>query len=397
MRVLIDIRHLSSPNMAGVGGYTKSLLHALFEIDKENEYVLLSSGKRFVSSRPSEASGGISNSGSLDFARDDTGERVSTVHIPVPNKLLNLRTLLLRHPSLNWRVREPVDLLFLPNLSIATLPTDIPTVLTVHDLSWKLYPDFYSRKMQLWHKATRPQELFAQSRSIIAPSPSTKRDLEHLFGAGEKTTVIPHGVSPTFSDKMLASDHGVRSRLKLPKRFALFVGTIEPRKNLLALIEGIKDYRDRTHDDLHLVIVGGWGWRSHAVRRRLWKRDTTGWVHQMGYVDAHDLPALYRSASVTTFPSIYEGFGLPILESMQSGTPVITSHTSSMPEVGDDAAIYIDPYNSRDISEALRGLLGSSSLQKQLRDRGIVRAKQFTWEKTARETLEVFKRSFSSS
>ncbi len=377
MRVLVDIRHLSSPQTAGVGGYTKALLHALFEIDKENEYVLLSSGSRTpdlgVYTLPSST--------------------CTHLHIPLPNKLLNLRTLLLRHPSLNWRVREPVDLLFLPNLAITTLPTDIPTVLTIHDLSWKLYIDFYSHKMQLWHKATRPQELITQSRSIITPSSSTKHDLEQLFGAGDKTTVIPHGVSPTFTDKMLASDHGARSRLKLPKRFALFVGTIEPRKNLLALIEGVKEYRDRTHDDLHLVIIGGWGWRSHPVQRRLWKRDTYGWVHQLGYVDVRDLPAIYRSASVTTFPSIYEGFGLPILESMASGTPVITSHTSSMPEVGGDAAIYIDPYNSRDISEALRGLMGSSSFHKQLRDRGIERAKRFTWEKTARETLEVFKRT----
>jgi len=388
MRILVDIRHLSSPHIAGVGGYTTSLLQALFEIDKENEYVLLSSGtKRTTFEIPPLAS----------LGRDDTGSQVSFVHISVPNKILNLRTLLLRHPSLNWRVREPVDLLFLPNLAIATLPTDIPTVLTVHDLSWNLYTDFYSHKMQLWHRATRPEELISQSTSIIVPSSSTKHDLERLYSTPEtKTHIIPHGVAPQFSEKMLASDHGTRSRLKLPKRFALFVGTIEPRKNLLALIEGVKEYRERTHDDLHLVIVGGWGWRSHAVRRRLWKRDTYGWVHQIGYVEARDLPAIYRSAVTTVFPSIYEGFGLPILESIASGTPVITSHTSSLPEVGGDAALYIDPYNSRDVSEALRGLLGSSSLHKQLRDRGIQRAKQFTWERTARETLSVFNASVSS-
>lgn len=376
MRVLVDIRHLSSPNLAGVGGYTKSLLHALFEIDKENEYVLLSTGTR---------------RSSLEVPPD---KRVSYVHVQAPNKLLNLRTLLLRHPTINWRVREPLDLIFLPNINFATLPQDIPTVLTLHDLSFKLYPDFFSRKMQWWHTATRPAELIAASRSIIVPSYSSKYDLERLFTTpAKKTHVIPHGVSPAFCDKMSASDHGVRSRLKLPKKFVLFVGTIEPRKNLLALIEGVKDYRDRTHDDLHLVIVGGWGWRSHAVRRRLWKRDTYGWVHQLGYVDVRDLPAIYRSALATIFPSIYEGFGLPILESLTSGTPVITSCTSSMPEVGGDAAIYIDPYNSRDISEALRGLIGSSSLQKQLRERGIQRARPFTWEKAARETLEVFKRA----
>lgn len=375
MRVLVDIRHLASPNMAGVGGYTKSLLHALFEIDKENEYVLLSSG----SHKPDLGVYGLSST------------VYTHLHIPVPNKLLNLRTLLLHHPSLNWRVREPVDLIFLPNLAIAQLPEDIPTVLTLHDFSWHIYPDFFSRKMQIWHKATRPHELIAKSRSIIVPSESSKRDCERFFATPrEKTHVIPHGITQDFNDRMLASDHGVRSRLKLPKRFALFVGTIEPRKNLLALIEGVKEYRERSHDDLHLVIVGGWGWRSHAVRRRLWKRDTTGWVQQLGYVDAHDLPAIYRSAQATIFPSIYEGFGLPILESLASGTPVITSHTSSMPEVGGNAAIYIDPYNSRDIADALRGLLGSSSLQKQLRDRGIERARQFTWERAARETLSVF-------
>lgn len=373
MRVLVDIRHLSSPNVAGVGGYTKSLLNTLFEIDKENEYVLLSSGMKTPPSPPL-VRGGITH-----------------LHILVPNKLLNLRTLLLRHPTLNWRVREPIDLIFLPNLAIAQLPEDIPTVLTLHDFSWQIYPDFFSRKMQIWHKTTRPSELIAKSRSIIVPSQSSKSDLERLFATPhDKSHVIPHGVSPIFNAKMFASDHGARSRLKLPKKFVLFVGTIEPRKNLLALIEGVKEYRERTHDDLHLVIVGGWGWRSHAVRRRLWKRDTYGWIHQLGYVDIHDLPVVYRSALATIFPSIYEGFGLPILESLASGTPVITSHTSSMPEVGGNAAIYIDPYNSRDISEALRGLMGSSSMQKQLKDQGIERARQFTWEKAARETLNVF-------
>ncbi|NQV90394.1 glycosyltransferase family 4 protein [Candidatus Uhrbacteria bacterium] len=373
MRILVDIRHLTTENSTGVGGYTRALLGALFEIDKEHEYVLLSTGTR----RPELPPGPFTH-----------------LHIPVPNKLLNLRSLLLRHPTMNWRVREPVDLLFLPNLNIATIPTDIPTVLTIHDLSWALYPEFYSQKMRLWHKATRPQELITQSRSIITPSLSTKQDLERLFGTPhEKTHVISHGRNTQFDAKMCASDHGVRSRNKLPKRFILFVGTIEPRKNLLALIEGLKQYREQSRDDLHLVLAGAWGWKSHPVRRRLWKRDVSSWIHQIGYVPEQDLPAIYRSAQACVFPSIYEGFGLPILEAMSSGTPVITSHTSSMPEVGGDAVIYIDPYNSADLNAALRGLMNSSSLHKQLRDRGIERARAFTWEKAAEETLNVFKQA----
>jgi len=377
MRILVDVRHLSQAHPAGVGGYTQHLLRALFSIDQENEYVLFSTGRHTPA-----------------FDKEwtqDTHPRVSKLHISIPNKLVNLRTFFLQHPTINWHSREPIDLIFLPNLNITTLPEDIPTVLTIHDLSWMSHPEFYSKKMQLWHKAARPQELVAKSKKIIVPSSSTQRDLEQRFQTSiGKIQTIPHGVSTQFSAKMQSSDHGIRSRLKLPKRFVLFVGTIEPRKNLLALIEGIKQYRESTHDDLHLVIVGSWGWRSHPVRRRLWKKDVTHWVHHQGYLQSQELSAVYRCALSTIFPSIYEGFGLPVLESFASGIPVITSHTSSLPEVGGNACLYIDPYNSRDITEALRGLLGSSTLQKQLTERGLERVKQFSWEKTAKETQEVF-------
>lgn len=370
MRVLIDVRHLTGATQTGIGRYTESLLNALFEIDQKNEYVLLSSGSY----------------------QPDLGK--PSIHISIPNKLLNLRTLLVRHPPITWRVREPIDLIFLPNLNITTLPEDIPTVLTLHDLSWFFYPQFYSKKMQWWHTATRPHELIRKSRALIVPSLSTKRDVERVFNLpSEKIHVIAHGVSELFQPNMQASDHGVRSRFKLPKRFVVFVGTIEPRKNLLALIEGVREYREKTRDDLHLVIVGRWGWKSHRLRRRLWKRDARGWIHHLDRIEDKDIPAIYRSAEATIFPSIYEGFGLPVLESLASGTPLITSHTSSLPEVSGDAAIYIDPYNSRDITQALQGLLGSSTLQKQLRERGLERAQRFSWHKAASETLRVFESS----
>jgi glycosyltransferase involved in cell wall biosynthesis len=377
---------MSRPNPSGVGQYTQELLRALFEIDNVNEYILFSSGKtipplpNLSTEALAKVEGGLGGVASHNF-----------FHIPIPNKLLNLRSLLLKHPPINWRVPSPIDLIFLPNLNITVLPTDIPTVLTIHDLSWKLYPEFYSKKMLLWHKAVQPEKLIAQSSRIICPSTSTAEDLERCFGTDRgRVSIIPHGVTSDMSPTMRAQDHGVRSRLKLPKRFALFVGTIEPRKNLIALVEGVLEYRQRTHDDLHLVIAGGWGWKSHNLRRRLWKRDTQGWVHELGYVQHEYLPALYRSAEVLVWPSIYEGFGLPPLESIACGTPVITSHTSSLPEVLGDAAIYIDPYNSRDISEALRGLIGSSTLTSQLIQRGLNRASSFTWKLAAEQTLAVF-------
>jgi glycosyltransferase involved in cell wall biosynthesis len=352
----------------------------LFEIDKKNEYVLLSSGKKPLHSP-------------FGLGRDD---KMKCTHLDQPNKLLNLRTALLKHPTFNWHVRDPIDLIFLPNLNIVSLPSDIPTVLTIHDLSWHFFPEFYSRKMQIWHKAVEPSKLIAQSRRIIAPSISTAQDVMDVFGVDEKKiATIPHGIDPIFSPKMEARDHGVRSRLKLPKHFALFVGTIEPRKNLLGLIEGVKSYRERTRDDLHLVLAGKWGWRAHHVRHRLWKSDVKNWVHYLGYVAAEDRPALYRSATVFTWPSIYEGFGLPVLEAMASGTPVMTSRTSSLPELAGEAAILVDPFNTIDLSEALKQLLTSRPLQQKLKERGFIRAKEFSWRKTAEETLRLFQSSQS--
>jgi len=368
MRILVDIRHLAQNEPSGVGQYTKELLRALFAIDQKNEYILFSSGR----------------------VKPD----LSTFHLPTPNKLVNLRSLVMQSPTINWYVKEHLDLIWLPNLNITTLPQDIPTVLTLHDLSWCHFPEFYSFKMQLWHKATQPKQLIEQARRLIVPSQATAEDVTRIFHKSpESLSIIPHGVSPLFTPKQQARDHGVRSKLHLPKRFALFVGTLEPRKNVLALIEAVKEYRALTHDDLHLVLVGKWGWRSHDVRRRLWKSDTHPWVHQLGYVSDEDRAALYRSADVFTWPSLYEGFGLPVLEAMASGTPVITSNTSSLPELTSDAAVLVDPYNSHDIADALKGLLASQTLQDQLIKKGLARAWQYSWEVTAKKTIETFEQA----
>lgn len=379
MRILIDIRHLLAPELSGVGTYTVQLLRALFEIDRENEYVLLSSGRMTPPTPP--LAGGES-----EFPIPFTH-----AHLPTPNKLLNLRSLLFSHPPINWRVREPIDLIFLPNLNIVTLPRDIPTVLTIHDLSFHHFPEFYSRRMRLWHRAARPAALARQASHIITPSSATAQDVRETLGVDvERVSVIPHGVDNAFAPTMEARDHGVRSRLKLPKRFALFVGTLEPRKNLLGLIEGMKCYKERSRDDLTLVLAGKWGWSSATLRHRLYKRDVRPWVRIIGYVPEADKPALYRSAQVLVWPSLYEGFGLPVLEAMASGLPVITSRTSSLPELTQGAAVLIDPFHTGDIADALTQVFSSSSLCQTLRDRGLARAADFSWKKAAEQTLAVF-------
>ncbi|MBM5789704.1 glycosyltransferase family 4 protein [Candidatus Parcubacteria bacterium] len=376
MRILVDIRHLASSEPSGVGEYTVQLLRSLLRVDRENAYVLFSSGKK----KPTMEGVGGSEDG-----------RVTPIHLPTSNKFLNLRSLILHHPSLNQFVREGVDLIFLPNLNIVTLPEEIPTVLTLHDLSFQHFPELYSRRMRLWHHATAPEALAKRAGHIITPSHATAQDVCETYGVNPScVTTIAHGVHEAFSPLMQARDHGVRSRLKLPRRFALFVGTLEPRKNLLGLIEAVRQYRERAHDDLSLVLAGKWGWKSASVRHRLYKNDVRGWVRTLGYVKSEDKPALYRSAEVLIWPSLYEGFGLPVLEAMASGCPVITTRTSSLPELTGNAAILVDPLHTGDLADALAQLLSSSPLRQTLRESGLTRASQFSWEKTAKKTLDVF-------
>lgn len=374
MRILVDIRHLTNPHQSGVGEYTRNLLGALFEINQNNEYILFSSG----TAKPNIAF---------------PNKNVRMIHIPIPNKLMNLSMLATSRPFLTSYIKEPIDSVFLPNLNIISIPLKIPTVLTIHDLSWHFFPECYSKKMLWWHAATKPRALVAQCTHLIVPSESTKRDLKTVFEKNDDDiSVIPHGIDPLFNIHKQARDHGVRSRLKLPKRFVLFIGTIEPRKNVHALVEAVKKYRQHSRDDVHLVLAGKWGWRSEELKKRLHKKDVSGWIHELDYINAEDRAALYRSATALTWPSLYEGFGLPILEAMACGTPIITSYTSSLPELTQDSALLIDPFNVNDLADALMGLLRSQALQQRCREKGLARARQFSWEQAARQTLAILEK-----
>jgi glycosyltransferase involved in cell wall biosynthesis len=380
MHILVDTRHLTQQKQAGVGEYTFEILRALFSLDQKNSYTLLSAGRE-------EPGNPLQILDKLFTHKNN----IKRVHLNERNKSLSIKSLLFKKPIFSDLIANKPDLLFLPNLNFTNIPRDIPTVLTIHDLSWKLFPECYSKKMKLWHKAVKPNELIKNSSKIICPSNSTKNDIKNIFQKDDsQISVIPHGINPDFTNQMRAQDHGVRSRLKLPKKFVLFVGTLEPRKNILSTIEGIKRYREKHHDDIHLVLAGSFGWKSRSIKKQLLKKEIKPWVHHIGYVKRDERPALYRSAQALVWPSLYEGFGLPILESMASGTPVITSHTSSMPEITESAAVLVDPYNVNDITGALHGLLGSNMLKSQLKNQGLIQAQKYNWEKSAKMLLNEF-------
>lgn len=272
----------------------------------------------------------------------------------------------------------------------------VPTVLTVHDLIFKLFPEHHKRLNYWFLNAAMP--LFVRrANAIIAISESTKRDLIQHYGTpAEKIAVVYEGVTPHFQP---ASSHTVVRALReydLPPRFLLTVGTIEPRKNLSRLLEAL--VRLRVDDpELHLVVVGARGWLYRDFFWQITELGLNDVVHFPGYVLDADLPAIYTAASVLVMASVYEGFGLPVLEAMACGTPVVSSHASSLPEIGGEAARYFEPMSVDNMTAILRQVLADEELRVEMREAGLEQATRFSWQRAARETMGVYEKVMSNS
>lgn len=265
----------------------------------------------------------------------------------------------------------------------------VPTVLTVHDMIFKLFRE-HQKPLNYWYlNATMP--LYCRrADAIITVSQSSKRDIVAHYGLDpSKITVVYEAAAPEFRPAASAGLEAVRRRYGLPERFAIHVGTIEPRKNLTRLIEALQMLRD-SGLVVPLVVVGARGWLYDEFFRRLGELGIRDDVYFPGFVPAADLPLLYSAATIALVPSVYEGFGLPVLEAMACGTPVVSSNRSSLPELGGDAARYFDPYNVDEIAAAIREVWGDAERRQGMRARGLAQAARFSWERAARETLAVY-------
>jgi len=290
----------------------------------------------------------------------------------------------LRLPLPATWITGKIDLFYAPDFLLPPLPPSVRTLVTIHDLSYVRHPETFPPQLHKYLTTAVPHSV-ARADHILTDSEWTRNDVIELLGiAPERVTSLHLGVSGAFTTSAatnernaLAAKYGIA-----PGPYILTVGTVQPRKNYERLIEAMDRVRETEH--VTLVIAGRAGWLSDPVVEAVKARPH---VHLLGFVDDGDLPALYRQARVLAYPSLYEGFGLPPLEAMACGTPVVASSASSVPEAVGDAGLLHHPLDADALADALHRALTDDELRADLRQRGLARAAEFSWTRTAHEWL----------
>ena len=371
MRITIDYTPAVFQR-AGIGRYTRGLVGALADLEPPHQFTLLVLGRPGPDFMPPQFPS------NFRLRVVPLSDRWATViwyrlNLPLPVELLAGRADLLHGPSFT-----------LP-------PSFAPSLLTVHDLSFLRYPQGAFPPLLRWLSKAVPRSL-NRARHVLADSDNTRRDLVELMGiSNERITVVGAGVDQSFR-RITDTDslETVRRRYALPQRFLLGMSTLEPRKNftgLIAAFEQLAAARPDVTADLHLVIAGGKGWLYQPIFDAAQSSPLRQRIHFPGFIADEDLPALYSLAQIFAFPSHYEGFGIPILESMACGTPVVCADNSSLPEVAGGAALMIDAADTGGMATAMAHLLTDEDLRHTLTGLGYQQARRFDWKSAAKRLL----------
>jgi glycosyltransferase involved in cell wall biosynthesis len=276
---------------------------------------------------------------------------------------------------------------------VAPLVAPCPFVVTVYDLSFMRYPEAF-RPFNRWYLRYFTTHSVRRARTVIAISESTRQDVINFLGVPpERVQTIYCGAGEQFRPLPPAEVAAFKTAQKLPETFVLFLGTLEPRKNVEGLIRAYARWRERDPQAPPLVVAGGKGWYYRRIFQLVETLDLTSAVLFPGYVPQEALPLWYNAATLFVYPSYFEGFGLPVLEAMACGAPVITSTVSSLPEVAGahDAARLVDPNDIELLAETLAGVMSQPDLRVRMRENGLAQAAKFKWEKTAQETVAVYR------
>ncbi len=306
--------------------------------------------------------------------------------LPIGPTLKMLRTIV--EPVL--RVLDHNDVMWAPNFFMPAnqLPYGQSMVATVHDLAFAALPETVAPETLNLLRRHLPVTLYRANR-LIAVSDATAGDLRELLVANPRRIhTIHEGLDPGFPDLQTPAT----DQPELPKPYLLFVSTLEPRKNVIGVLRAFQLVAERGYEG-HLLLVGRWGWRTDAIRSELSASSFGDRIIHLDYVDRSRLPSLYRGCDAVLFPSWMEGFGLPILEAMACGAPVITSGRSAMPEVAGPAAVYVDPANPHNIASAVSSLVGDPNHRERLVALGTARAAKFSWERAAAATAETLRKA----
>lgn len=275
---------------------------------------------------------------------------------------------------------------------MGSLRSPVPVVLSVYDvLPWK-YPELFTRT-NVRHQQHLVRRLTERADQVIASSHATRTDLiEILHLPPERIHVVPMGINPAFGYRPDPARVEAVSGVRGP--YVLAVGTLEPRKNLITTIAAMEVLAD-SGLDIPLVVAGGRGWRDSELTRRM--SQSRARVIPVGRVSDEDLVALYGGSTCLVFPSLYEGFGLPVLEAMACGAPVIAANTTSTPEVVGDAGVLVDPTDAEGIAEAIRSIAEAPDIAADLQARGLARAAEFTWDRTTDLTVQVYEMALDAT
>jgi len=366
--IAVDIRSLQNSQLTGVGIYAKEVILDLLKNDPQNKYKLFYSGFRPI------------NEDFLNGLKQFSNFKL--IKINWPNKLLNFCLWLFNFPKFDIYIKA--DLFWFPHFNFWSLNKKIPYVVSVHDLAFKRYPQFYSAKMKFWHNALRPKQKLHQAAQIIAVSENTKKDIEKLIKIHQdKIRVVYSGLA----NENLKNAEAIKQKYKLPDKFLLYLGTIEPRKNIIAVIKAFEKIKD---EDCYLVIAGGKGWLYQKTEKRILHSFKKNKIKLINYIAPEDAPTIYALAQALVWPSFYEGFGLPPLEAQKQKTNVIASANSSLPEVLKNSALLIDPYNSAEIGACLNQLLNDKNLRNNLILKSKKNSNNYSWEKTAQQMIALF-------
>ena len=291
-----------------------------------------------------------------------------------------------------WQTRALKHyLLHSPNYIL--LPFDGPAVATIHDLSYLHYPQHHPRERILFMERHMPRTL-TQASAIMCDSEFIRQEIINILGVpASKVVDVPLGVDQVFHPRDLTTLRPVLSRYHLDGlTYLLAVSTLEPRKNLPRLLIAYARLPEALRARHPLALVGAKGWLNTELERHLAPLERTGQLRRLGYVPQDDLPVLYAGAHAFAYPSLYEGFGLPLLEAMASGLPALSSHRSSLPQVAGDAALLIDPEDIDDLTAGLERLLSDEPWRAVARDRGMEQARRFSWDRCVEETIAVYRR-----